>query len=233
MAASAPDRQGLRFEVKMTAPEPYAPRVRSAIRVHPSGLVRAYPPRWINNVYLDTENLDLLAQSRAGVSDRCKARFRWYGELADATAGGSLELKIKKGALGSKRRFRIPTPVDLTAVTWRHFMKVLRHALPPEDARTIVDGLRPVLINRYHREYACTPDREIFVTLDVRQGFWSQWLGARPNLSRPSPGVDWLVVEVKGPASSEDRVAQVLAGMGLSRSRNSKFVSGLEASVEL
>ena len=224
---------GFRHEVKMVAPEPYAPGLRALLRLHPEAFSQLYSPRWVNNVYLDSQGLRALNQNYAGISDRCKTRFRWYGDMISTIREGTLELKLKRASLGWKKRYTIDAAIDLDHITWRQFLLVLGRNVPASSLLGIHSLNRPVLINRYHREYYATPDREIRLTVDTRQQFLSQWNTARPNLRFFSPPITTLVVEIKAPAAAEPRIVEILNRLPLSRSKNSKYVSGAESLIGL
>jgi hypothetical protein len=52
----APDRE--RYEVKMIIEDIHHPVVQSWVRTHTAGFLESYPPRRVNNVYLDTFDMD-------------------------------------------------------------------------------------------------------------------------------------------------------------------------------
>ena len=69
----------LRHEVKFAA---YAIEYESLchwLRMHPSGFVKSYPDRQVNNVYFDSWDYRAFAENLAGISQRSKVRYRWYG----------------------------------------------------------------------------------------------------------------------------------------------------------
>ena len=72
-----------RHEVKFAA---YATAIRGMLRhwlhMHPAGFFSPYPERQVNNVYFDTWDYRAYAENLAGVSERSKVRYRWYGDSA-------------------------------------------------------------------------------------------------------------------------------------------------------
>ncbi len=222
----------LRYEVKLIAPQNYLPRLMATLRCHPRALAPLYPPRWVNNVYFDSYDLSRLNQNYAGVNDRTKLRYRWYGEDMDGS-GGHLEFKMKHGRLGWKRSIPLARPLHLRTMNWTSILERVRASLPEDllvPARHID---QPVLINRYHRRYFATADRAVRVTVDVDQKYWNQWATTRPNLVFPTQPPGTLVVEVKAHRSAAEAVRRVLAGFPLSVSKNSKYVEGCEHMVTL
>ena len=219
--------EDLRYEVKMAAPEGYLPRLLAQVRIHPLALRKLYPQRWVNNVYFDSHDLSRLNQNYAGVSDRSKLRYRWYGQAMDG-ADGQVEFKLKHGKLGWKRSFPVEESVDLLSTSWSAFLDLMMRSIP-EDIRTASRTLdQPVIINRYLRSYLTTGDGSVRVTIDTHQQYWSQWSTTRPNLHFATQPPGTLVVEVKAHRGAAEQVRRVLQGFPLLVSKNSKYVVGCE-----
>ena len=153
--------------------------------------------------------------------------------MTSTISDGTLEMKLKRASLGWKKHFSIDAAIDLDRITWRQFLKILWRNMPAAELHAIHGLNRPVLINRYHREYYVTPDRQVRLTVDTRQQFLSQWNTARPNLKFFSPPPMMLVVEIKAQAAAEARIVEILNWLPLSRSKNSKYVSGTESLIGL
>jgi hypothetical protein len=217
----------LRYEVKLVAPESYLPRLLAAVRVHPRALRELYPPRYVNNVYLDSHDLSRLNQNYAGINDRSKLRYRWYGEDPRGV-DGHLEFKLKHGNLGWKQTYAVVGAVDLQAMNWTAFLQRVRASLPPNVLAASKHIDQPVLINRYHRRYLATADRAVRVTIDTQQRYWNQWATMRPNLHFATQPPSTLVVEVKAHRSETQGVRRVLEGLPLHVTKNSKYVQGCE-----
>ena len=96
----------MRFEIKSSYPPYFDSQVLAWVKSHVMGFRTAFPPRRVNNVYFDTLDLLALDENIAGISQRCKVRYRWYGhhQLPEA---GALEFKNKHTALGWKDNFRL------------------------------------------------------------------------------------------------------------------------------
>jgi hypothetical protein len=221
-----------RFELKLVLPEAHRSLLDAALRLHPMGLRMHFPPRRVNSLYFDSEGLARLDQNHAGIARRCKLRYRWYGEDL-AGDGGVVELKRRRGRLGTKSLFPIAGPVDLQRMDWRELLVVLRRQLPPEGALALRAFTRPVLLNRYRRRYLATPDRRVRVTVDEDQIFLGQWGTRRPNLRHRDPAPREIVVEVKAAREDEEAVRRVLAHLPSTPARNSKYVNGCHAQIRL
>ena len=212
-----------RYELKLTCDVEALGQARNWIRLHPEGFRTAYPPRVVNNIYLDTLELEALNANLSGVSGKQKLRIRWYGEDTDRP---TLELKYKQNWLGGKKRFRLPMSIEL-ARSWSHIMADLVASVPLSWQFILQDTNQPTLINRYRREYYVTMDGDIRVTIDYGQEVFDQSFSSRPNLHYRLPTEDQLVIELKGDASQAERLQEACAEFPIRLSRNSKYASNL------
>ncbi len=215
----------LRHELKMVCPEHQLAQARSWIRLHPAGFVRAYPSRRVNNIYLDTLDYRGLSANLAGVSYREKLRLRWYGEEIGQIQPW-LELKVKQGLLGTKKRHRLPCTIDL-AQNWIALLGTIRANAPEEWRRWLEPAAQPSLLNWYQREYYVTPDGSVRATLDFDQHAYDQRLSPRPNLHHAIPISRQVIIELKGAPEQIERLQEAMGQFPIPRSRSSKYVSGL------
>lgn len=219
------DRQ-VRYEIKMTCEEVYLALVRSLILLHPGGFSEAYPPRQVNNIYLDTPTFDCLNAHLDGAAGRSKLRFRWYGSDY-AAVRGILELKHKVGQVGWKEYSPVAATFDLTAMAWDEWLDILHKHARDAAAHWLNQCDRPTLLNRYMREYYESADGKIRITLDYDQVAYEQVMYAWPNLTLPTPLGGCTVVEIKASPDRYRQVSDVLSSLPLQVERNSKYVSGM------
>jgi len=78
------------------------------LRNHPAVFGLDYPSRYVNNIYLDTNDYTHYWDNVAGLSKRIKVRIRRYGDSHGFIANPVLEFKIKDNMLGSK----VSIPMD-------------------------------------------------------------------------------------------------------------------------
>ena len=71
----------LRYERKFLVERLDASWVRALVRRHPSMFCETYPPRYVNNLYLDTLGMRHYVDNLNGTPERRKVRIRWYGDL--------------------------------------------------------------------------------------------------------------------------------------------------------
>jgi hypothetical protein len=216
-----------RYEVKFVADATRYRELERWIRLNPAGFRTSYPPRRVNNVYFDTPDLFAFAENLSGASTRSKVRLRWYGET-DRPESTVLEVKRRRNHLGWKNHYPAG-PMDFRSHRWLKLRRDLRSALSPEGRLWLDSHPQPILINRYDRQYFESPEGNIRATLDWRQGVFDQRLKARPNVRNRANLPDTLVVEVKFEHGDHARGSEVVAGIPVRVSRNSKYMIGVES----
>lgn len=222
----------LRYEMKLVCEPRWLAQARTWIRLHPEGFWVAYPPRQVNNVYLDTPDLNSFNANVTGVSTRQKLRLRWYGPLDDdlIVTQPILELKYKTNMVGGKRRQLLDCTLDLKR-PWADILRTIHTQADPEWHHWLRMATQPTLVNHYQREYYVTPDGIIRATLDYGQAAYDQRLGTRPNLKNQLLLPDVVVIEVKSTPEESERLQALMAYFPLPRSRNSKYVKGVMAAL--
>jgi hypothetical protein len=220
-----------RREVKLVLPSTELYRMSLWLRVHEAHFAPIYEPRWVNNIYFDTEELAALSEGVEGLCRRMKVRLRWYGRDDDegpwGIECGTLEFKCKWGPLGWKRSGRVAAAMDLRKQPWCEVLQSIRGCLCPEQRVIFDQSCRPALINRYHREYFLSFDRSVRVTIDTRIRSWAQCMGAWPNLTRHVQDRDVAVIEFKAPLSSSTVLRDAVNALGCRIGKFSKYANGL------
>jgi SPX domain protein involved in polyphosphate accumulation len=209
----------------MTCNEVYLPDVRAWLRLHREGFCHSYPPRRVNNLYFDTLDLDCLNDNQMGTGNRAKLRLRWYGDNL-AQANGVFELKGKVAQQGWKRT-SAPVTLDLSVGSWAELLPQLRAQTEGLFDVWLGALARPVLINRYWREYYESGDQDMRVTVDWDQMAYEQFSYPRPNLTAPALDKHQIVVEVKADGKLHRRISDLLTTFPLRTGRNSKFASSV------
>jgi len=218
-----------RFEIKFVANECDEYRIQSWILSSPLLFSKAYPERWINNVYFDTFNLDAFAENLSGISDRTKIRYRWYGNHIHPTAG-TLEFKRKRNSCGWKHRFNIAQAPYHPGAHWDEIIADIKKNLPPNVLAQFEKNCHPIIINRYLRKYYESHDGKIRATIDTNQQVWDQRLSKKPNFTRPSLSLPkTLVLELKFSRNERERMTNLINLCPLRLSRNSKYVNAIRS----
>lgn len=217
-----------RHEIKFAAYALEYARVRQWLQLHAAGFYSPYPDRQVNNVYFDTWDYRAYAENLAGLSQRSKLRFRWYGDSA-GPASGSLEVKRKRNHFGWKLRFRVAEAPWCEGRGWSDTRAALREQLPADGRFWFDQNPLPVMLNRYERQYFVSADGMVRATIDVNQRVWDQRYGSLPNFTRQAVTQDTLVVEFKFSREHRQTVVAMLRGFPLRIGRHSKFMNAMRA----
>jgi len=215
----------LRYERKFLAHGCSLDQVLTTVRRHPALFRQVYPPRTVNNLYLDSVSLRDYADHVAGIADRVKTRIRWYGSPAGAIARPALERKFRRGTVSGKLSYSLPA-LDLALGAPLAALDLAAAWAPLPDAiRALVSPLRPALVNRYQRRYFLSGDGQFRLTVDWDLEFLAPAVTLHPL--RPTPPV--VILELKyGPAQAE-AAGEVSGRLPYRLTRCSKYVLGIEA----
>jgi hypothetical protein len=217
-----------RYERKFVADTLTPEQVACVVRLHPQMFITAYPPRYVNNLYFDTADLQHFYDNLTGASQRRKVRVRWYGELFGPVMHPLLEIKVKDGPVGTKQTF----PLALLQVDGRfcdrYFRSVAAGSGLPEPVWPELRDLNVVLLNRYYRHYYASRDGRFRVTVDIGMTY-HRVLGAFGNsfLHHQVNDRD-VIVELKYEVDQEPSADRVAGGFPFRMTRNSKYVQGME-----
>ena len=217
-----------RHEVKFAAYVTEYAGLRHWLLMHPAGFFSAYPDRQVNNIYFDTWDYRAYAENLAGVSERSKVRYRWYGH-SEGPAPGSLEVKQKRNHFGWKLRFPITEAPYQQGDGWHDIRQSIRRQLTADGHLWLDQNPLPIMLNRYRREYYESADRRIRATIDLEQRAYDQRSGAVPNFSHPAIMQDTLVVEFKFAREDRSEAVRLLGKMPLRIGRHSKYMNAVRA----
>jgi SPX domain protein involved in polyphosphate accumulation len=222
--------ESLRLERKFVPEGMDMPKLERVIRRNSGMFFKVYPPQYVNNLYFDTPSLDLFRESVEGISQRKKFRLRWYGDLQPSSAWPvRWEIKGRENIFNHKQVYALQgfefgnLRGDLLAD------QLLSHEdLPPAEKHQI-RYLRPVLINRYHREYYLSADRRVRITLDSEVEYFSADGKAVAPLcfDRESRNVG-AIVEMKYPPENASDAHRIAGEFPFRLTKNSKYTNGIE-----
>ena len=226
---SWPPAQDVRYEIKFVAQPTEMPMLQAWLATNRCGWTQLHPDRIVNNVYLDTCDLQAYVQNQAGDSERRKLRFRWYGATWAGQNGGTLEVKCRKDSIGWKWNARVDWPFDLTRRTWQGWRDGLRPFLPGPHRMLLDARPMPALVNRYERSYFGSRDGKLRLTVDRNLQSWPQLGAGRPRLGRPAHTVDVLVIAIKCAVADRAYASDAMRDMPWRVGRNSKYALGVES----
>ena len=215
-----------RLEIKFVAPETEYGSLLRWVRLNSLGFIQPFADRWVRSIYFDTLDNAAFTENLLGNKSRTKIRYRWYGD-SPTPAAGSLEIKCKRNCFGWKVRYVVPTSPYQPGRDWMAIRRALLGQLPPEGKNLLNVNPMPVLINRYHRRYFVSSDDLVRITIDTKQAVWDQRFKPFPNLDHRANLPETLVLEVKIARKDHDLAAQILEGLPIRVSRNSKYVTGV------
>jgi hypothetical protein len=214
-----------RYELKMTYGLTSLQEVRGWVLGHPAAFVTAYPPRWVNSLYFDTPDLDSYNDHLAGVPERRKLRFRWYGESL-RFARGQMEIKNKSERAGWKITQPIDREFDLEAMDWLQIMSGLQQS-SSGMIHELLSVVQPTVITVYWREYFVSSDHLVRLTLDSDLQAYDQWFTPQPNLWFRQPPGESLILEIKSDVANASLLADILAHFPNRVERRSKYVEAV------
>ncbi len=205
----------MRYERKYRIEEHDAAAVRQVLLENPAFFKTAYPDRYVNSIYLDTEDMSSLLENLSGIARRTKYRIRWYGPLCRAE-DPILEAKEKANMLGWKGLHPLPS---FSLEGGHDFESYLRAKLPSLAAYA------PVVLIRYLRSYYEGMGGKIRATIDREQKFYPVLPDGRiPGQGAEDPAV---ILEIKYDQSLENSIDDILQAIPFRMSKNSKFVNGI------
>jgi hypothetical protein len=216
-----------RYERKFVLHGRSVPEILALIRQHPAAFREVYPPRRINNIYLDTPSLHNYHDHVGGAAHRVKTRVRWYGPLRGPIGKPTLEQKLKRGLVSGKHSYPLP-PLHLNgSIDPRELAASFDHAALPAPLRSRLHQMQPVLVNRYERHYLQSADGRFRLTVDGQLEFHGTRLTADGTADRHGHP-ELVIVELKFDARHAEAAAAVTNTFPFRLQRCSKYVLGIE-----
>ena len=217
-----------RYERKFLVEDLQPYQVAALIKHHPRLFYAPYPPRYVNNLYLDTPDMANYHDNIDGAMQRRKVRLRWYGEPFGHISQPRLEVKIKDGLVGTKHTYELPAFQLDSRFCDRRFQRLISSSDLPAKVKLDLRGLNLVLFNRYYRHYYATHDGAFRLTLDARLVFFrTHGLFGNQFIHRQVDPRN-IVVELKYEVEQEPFAGRVAGFFPFRMTRMSKYVRGIE-----
>ena len=215
-----------RFEKKFIAEGFTLSEVLAGVRRHPAAFREAYPPRIVNNIYLDSPARRDYHAHINGVADRTKTRVRWYGPQFERVERPTLERKIKRGMVSGKEAYTLPG-FSLNEGSTRARLDVAFEAsLIPPTLRSALKHMEPALFNRYHRHYFVSCGGEFRLTMDFHLQFAGVVYDRLQAINFSSPART-LILELKFEPELAGEADRVTNAFPFRMARFSKYVAGI------
>jgi hypothetical protein len=226
--AFQPESAGYRYEKKFVVEGMSAAEAITLLKLHPALFRELYPPRYVNNIYLDTPLLGDYYSNVNGYNQRRKVRVRWYHNLFRQVNDAVLEFKNKQGEVGTKEQFPFPAFKMDATLTEHEFRAVVRASALPDEVKMRLRDLEFAMLNRYKRWYYATPDEAFRITVDAELGFYH--LGKLSNNFRQHfRDYHNLIVELKYLVADDKEAQRVCSSLPFRITRSSKYISGVES----
>jgi len=217
-----------RYERKFLVEDLMSFQVEVLIKQHPRLFSAPYPPRYVNNLYLDTPGMVNYFDNVAGATQRRKVRVRWYGDPFGEITRPMLEIKRKDGLVGTKHTFPLAAFQMDAGFCDRVFQRIITESDLPPNTRLALRGLRVVLFNRYYRHYYATCEGDFRITVDTHMEFYkvngvfgNQFVHHQFNARD-------VIVELKYEIEQESQAHHVVSFFPFRPTRSSKYVQGVE-----
>ncbi len=193
--------------------------ILQGLRMHPAGFRLLHPERQVNNVYFDTPGFSTYKDNVEGLAERRKYRVRWYGSETLNIEEPVLEIKFRNNEVGDKKNYQ------LEAFSFLEIKKLVTQVnnLCPETGK----ALRPTLFNSYQRLYLATPNKEFRITLDWNLRFAPMMPEAFISKHHFNEN-NTCILELKYNESLDAAADRITQYLPYRRSKNSKYVSGID-----
>lgn len=184
-----------------------------------------YHPRYINNIYLDTPELDAFYDNIGGKADRKKYRIRWYGDSKGKISGAIFEIKIKTSYRGTKKSFFLKDFTLDESFSTSKCLELLKKSDIPLEVLDEIAGMEIKLLNRYLRSYYIDVSGDFRLTTDSE----IQYFKVHDNFNRfvDSHQDKEVVVEIKYDEEHNERAIGIVNSLPFRLTRNSKYVDGI------
>jgi len=201
--------------------------VEHEVKKNPALFSEIFHERYINNIYLDTNNLTYYYDNVIGNSYRKKVRIRWYGELFGKINSPVLEYKIKSGLVGNKFSFPLKSFVLEKDFSIDNLFELFEKSDLPENILFELKKLKPDLVNRYKRKYFRTFNKKYRITIDTDLNYYS--ISRRFNTFLSNVKNDnSVILELKYDIDDDSKANQITNHFPFRLSKSSKYVNGIE-----
>ena len=216
-----------RYERKFITTQIDRHHIENLIKYHPELFSEIYHERKINSIYFDSLDMHSYYNNMCGTRERIKIRIRWYGDLFSLIEKPVLELKIKKGHVGSKKQFFLkPFKLD-SNISLNSILRMLRLSDIPDCIIERFMFLQMAIITRYSRKYFQSSDKKYRLTIDWDMEYYTI---ENVNNTFRNKKHDYLttILELKYPIDNDDYAQIITNHLPFRFSKNSKFEVGIK-----
>ena len=197
------------------------------MHLHPASFYSIHTPRYINNIYLDTDLFLNYRNALDGIANRLKARIRWYGDLFSAAGSPRLEIKGKEGYVNYKSVYPLHGVEFSRKIEADVISRLFDTSELPSEIRSYLSYTRPVLVNRYRRKYWRSRDERYRLTLDHDICFSAFTAFENQDLQQIVDDTS-VIVEIKYNLTDDGSFADIANKFPFRQTRSSKYVAGMD-----
>ncbi|MFC1517783.1 VTC domain-containing protein [Candidatus Margulisiibacteriota bacterium] len=221
------DRIAYRYEHKYVIDGMDIHKITAILKHHPALFRENYKKRLINNIYLDSHDMQHYLDNINDSTERMKVRIRWYGESRKLLREPYLEIKRKKGSLGYKERFKL-RPFRLgNKMSYDVLKTTFACSDIPASIKMMLKSLSPTLINRYERKYYLSADKKFRITLDYNLEYNKQHYGSN-YLASFIKDLSTKIMELKYEQGNDNLSYNISSYLPFDICKNSKYINGIE-----
>lgn len=207
--------------------------VKKSIQNSNFSISKSYENRFVNSLYLDSFDYLNYEENLGGISNRSKARIRWYSKkpFAKITKNTNIffEIKTRTNLFGSKLIHKINFPDHTISYDNNLMVNYLRKILPLKFLPYIDHCSVFSLGVSYDREYYETSSKKLRLTIDNDIKF------IKPNSFEvfnfkqvETYNVEYGVLELKLPKDTYDEIADIpIDFLDITSGRHSKYSVGI------
>lgn len=216
-----------RFERKFVVEDMHYHEIIQQIRNNRASFSILYYPRYINNIYFDTNDIDFYTDNVSGKGSRKKARIRWYGDLTGRIENPVLEFKMREGMVGNKLSFKLKEFTLDNNFNGKYISEIIKSSDLPQWAQNVMLMLSPALLNRYHRQYFISFDNNFRLTVDNELEYYGISRGLNNLIEKHT--IDNVIVELKYANKFDGKeAAYITNSLPFRLTKSSKYVVGFE-----
>lgn len=202
--------------------------VENIIKLHPAVFSEIYYERFVNNIYLDSFDLQNYFDNLIGSNERQKVRVRWYGDLFGRIESPVLEIKVKINNVSYKVAYPLNGFYLDNNFTVGAIMDIFEKSQLPESLKKELRCLDLALLNRYKRKYFQSRDKIFRFTIDSQVQYyaflanWNNFLDKRVDREN-------IILELKCESNVKEEAVSFIANFLPCRiTKSSKYALGIE-----
>jgi len=185
------------------------------VMLHPSLFKEIFHKRQINNIYLDSIELDNYHANLGGHPTREKTRIRWYGELFQTVNKPALEIKRRFGLVGEKLIFPL-NPIEVSKqYCWQDILESQKNSINQDKTE-----------RSYNRRYFLSANGKFRITIDNEINYFMTNIG---RINPFSIKEHHIIMELKYDVKDASEAPNVSNYFPFRVARNSKYVNGINA----